>query len=239
MPMRFMTEWLVAIRTRMIDEYIQKAIAEGIDGVLNLGAGLDTRPYRMDLAESFLWVEADYPRMITFKETKLRAETPRCRLERVAVDLANPAERRAFLAGIDAQAKKLLVLTEGVVPYLSVEEAGALANDLRAMPHVRYWVLEYISAQVMKFRDRSSMSKKTKNAPFRFRPTDWFGFFRERGWQLKEMRYFAEEGERLKRPPSAPFAVQLAMKLRKALASKGRREALRKVAGYAMLEPVT
>ena len=236
MPARFLTEWVVAIRTRVIDEYIREAIAEGIDCVLNLGAGLDTRPYRLDLPKPFLWVEADYSRMIEFKESKLKGEKPRCDLERVAVDLANSAERRKFFADIERRGKKVLVLTEGVVVYMTVEKAGSLADDLRAMRCVRYWVLDYLSAEAMKFRTKSEISKRTKNAPFLFNPADWFGFFRERGWQVKEMRYFSEEGERLKRRPRIPLVMLVAILIRRIVSSRERREKLKKMAGYAMLE---
>jgi len=238
MPMRFMTEWVVAIRTCIIDDYIREAIAEGIEGVVNLGAGLDTRPYRMDLPASFLWVEADYPRMIELKESKLAGETPRCVVERVKIDLADVSARREFLAGIEARGKKWLVLTEGVVVYLSVEEAGALADDLKRMTSARYWIVDYLSAQAMKFRERSSVAKKTKNAPFRFKPVDWFAFFRERGWRVKEMRYMTEEGERVKRRARVPLAMMVLMKVRTLLMSKERREGLKKLAGYALLEPI-
>ncbi len=236
MPMRFMTSWVIAIRTRIIDEYIRMAIADGVEAVVNLGAGLDTRPYRMDLCKSFLWIEADYPRMIEYKESRLRNETPRCTLERVQVDLANPAERRKLLADVDARGKKLLTLTEGVIPYLSVEEVGALADDLKVLSHVRYWITEYLSPDAIKFRERGGISRKTKNAPFKFKPADWFGFFRERGWAVKEMRYFNEEGKRLKRPVKAPLLLKVIIKVRTLLASKEKREALKKVAGYALLE---
>src|SRR5580692_642368 len=52
----FMSHWMMAIRTAIIDEMIRKAIAEGVDTILNLGAGLDTRPYRMDLPGDLLWI---------------------------------------------------------------------------------------------------------------------------------------------------------------------------------------
>ncbi len=236
MPMRFMTSWLIAIRTRIIDEYIQMAIADGVEAVVNLGAGLDTRPYRMDLPKSFLWIEADYPRIVEYKESRLRSETAHCTLERVAVDLANPAERRKLLADVDARGLKLLILTEGVIVYLSVGEVGELADDLKAMLHVRYWITEYLSPDAIKFRERGGIPRKTKNAPFKFKPADWFAFFREHGWGVKEMRYFNKEGERLKRPVRAPASFRVMMKLRTLLASQARREALKKVAGYALLE---
>ena len=40
--------WLIA-RTKIIDDVIARSIAEGCDRMLNLAAGLDTRPYLLDL----------------------------------------------------------------------------------------------------------------------------------------------------------------------------------------------
>src|ERR1035441_2690519 len=55
------TEWSVISRTVIIDQFITKLIAAGVDIVLNLGAGLDTRPYRMNLPSTLRWFEVDYP----------------------------------------------------------------------------------------------------------------------------------------------------------------------------------
>lgn len=239
MPMSFWTAWTVVMRTCIIDDFIRRAIEEGADTILNLGAGLDTRPYRMELPESLLWIEADYPRMIEFKEEKLAGEKPRCRLERVKADLSDVAERRRTLASIDARAKKLVVLTEGVVPYLSEEEVGSLADDLRAMEHVQHWIVEYFAPEVMRFRNRGPMRRHMQNAPFKFAPKDWFGFFREHGWRSREVRYLAEEAERLKRPIELPGIMRVLFTIRGILSSPERRQAFRKLAGYAILEPVT
>ena len=137
MPSPKTMRWTVVIRTRIVDDYILTAIAEGVDTILNLGAGLDTRPYRMNLPASLRWIEADYPHIIEYKEALLVSEPPRCELGRVKIDLADRQKRREFLAAVDAGSKRMLVLTEGVVPYLSVDEAGTLADDLRALDHVR------------------------------------------------------------------------------------------------------
>ena len=58
MPQPAMTTWAVVIRTCIIDDFIREAIAQGADTILNLGAGLDTRPYRMELPASLAWIEA-------------------------------------------------------------------------------------------------------------------------------------------------------------------------------------
>src|SRR4051812_25904069 len=55
MPAERMVAWTVAVRTRVIDDFISAEIARGADTVLNLGAGLDTRPYRMKLPASLRW----------------------------------------------------------------------------------------------------------------------------------------------------------------------------------------
>ena len=240
MPMPFMTGWVVVVRTCIIDDYIRLALTEGIDAVVNLGAGLDTRPYRMDLPESLLWVEADYPHVIDFKEQRLSGQTPRCRLERVKLDLANVAERRRFLDMLKARTPKILVLTEGVISYLSVEEVGSLADDLSALGSVRFWIADYFSPQVVKFRtQRGGMQKRMRNAPFRFTPNDWFGFFQEHGWCAKGIRYLPEEGDRLKRPLQLPLLWQLLFKIRAMFVSKARRAAFRKFSAYVMLVPKT
>lgn len=237
MPMTFWTGWSVVLRTCIIDDYIREVIAEGVDTVLNLGAGLDTRPYRMELPESLVWIEADYPHMIEFKEERLAKEKPRCRLERVKIDLANVAERRQMLAAVDARARKMLVLTEGVVPYLSEEQAASLADHLRAMAHARYWVLDYFSPEVVKYRGRNGMHRHMQNAPFKFAPDDWWGFFEEHGWKQKEIRYYWEEAQRRKRMLELPLRMRVMFMVRGIFLSKQQREAFQKLAGYVLLEP--
>ena len=43
------TAWTVAIRTFIIDAYIRMLLQEGVASAVNLGAGLDARPYRLEL----------------------------------------------------------------------------------------------------------------------------------------------------------------------------------------------
>lgn len=234
MPMPAMGRQVIVLRTRIIDDFIQFAIAQGVDTILNLGAGLDTRPYRMELPSSLLWVEADYPHVIELKELRLSAERPRCRLERVKIDLSNAELRRKFFADINARAKKILVITEGVVPYLTEEEAGSLADDLKDVLRASYWIAEYVSAEALKFRRRRM---KMKNAPFKFAPEDWFVFFAQHGWRPREVRYLGEEADRLKRPLQWPTLLRIWLGIRKLFASKETLEGLNRFQGYIIYEP--
>lgn len=237
MPAAPIIGWSVAIRTCIVDDYILAAVAEGVDTVLNLGAGLDTRPYRMNLPAWLRWIEADYPRIVDYKEALLINEKPRCRLERVRIDLADRPARREFFASVNAGSGRVLVLTEGVVPYLSVEEAAALADDLRALGRARYWVVDYFSPEATKYRRSQGMDSRMRNAPFRFEPGDWQGFFREHGWQARQSRYLVEEGEKLGRVMPVPWPVNLWWAFWSLFMPAQRRQALRRFAGYILLEP--
>jgi methyltransferase (TIGR00027 family) len=119
------SQWMMAIRTRIIDDLIREAVADGVDLVLNLGAGLDTRPYRLELPSNLCWVEVDRAKITELKSSRLFGERPVCKLERVSCDLADVSSRRALLASVSEKGRKALVLTEGVIPYLSEEEVGA------------------------------------------------------------------------------------------------------------------
>ncbi len=234
----FIGGWSVVIRTRIIDDFIQNAIADGgVDTILNLGAGLDTRPYRMDLPESLRWIEVDYPHVLELKEARLLGETPRCRLQRISLDLADVGARRALLGDVASQSKKVLVLTEAVTPYLSEDAVASLGTDLRLHESIGYWVVDYFSPASYEYRRRSGMSRSMKRAPFLFEPKDYFGFFLRIGWKPKETQYFATEAERLRRPAPFPLVTRFVMRIIGFFASPERRREMNQYAGFVLFEP--
>jgi methyltransferase (TIGR00027 family) len=227
------TGWTLVMRTLIIDAYIQQAIRDGVDAVVNIGAGLDTRPYRLELPASLLWVEADFPHMIQYKESRLREHTPRCQLQRVGVDLADGAARRDFLAGVAPQARRVLVLTEGVVPYLTEGQVGELADELKSQPRICGWILEYFSTQVYPYLKSRTRSGVMRNAPFQFFPEDWNGFFVRRGWQRGDIQYFMDIGQRHNRMMPIPWWARLLVRL----SNEEARQKMRTGMGYMLLTP--
>jgi methyltransferase (TIGR00027 family) len=189
--------WVVAIRTVVIDGFLLSAISSGIDTIINVGAGLDTRPYRMDLPVTVRWFEVDHPSVIERKTALLRDETPRCSLERWGLDLTDRDARRELFGRIGATSARAMALTEGVIGYLDVDEVGSLANDLHAMPPCELWVTDYFSKQLLRHYQRR---QPMPSVPVRFDVTDWEGFFEGRGWRVREIRYLGEESQRLRRP---------------------------------------
>src|SRR5205085_9401055 len=73
--------WAWVARTYSFDRFIERQIALGTDLVINLAAGLDARPYRMELPPELRWVEVDLPDLVAYKERILQQDRPRCRLE--------------------------------------------------------------------------------------------------------------------------------------------------------------
>jgi len=233
-----LVSWSVVIRTCIIDRLIEGAIAEGIDTILNLGAGLDTRPYRMDLPSSLRWIEVDFPAVIDLKESKLAGEAPRCQLERIQLDLADATERERLLTEVAAKSKKVLVLTEAVIPYLTPEAVAELARDLKSSGSFRYWITDYFSPESYRFRRRQGMTRTMKNAPFRFEPEDYFGFFRGQGWEPKAVRYIPEEADQLQRPVPLPWQMRLWYGFVSSFMSAERLAATKRYMGYVLFEPL-
>jgi hypothetical protein len=76
-----------------------------------------------------------------------------------------------------------------------------------------------------------------KNAPFKFRPTDYYGFFGTHGWRATQTCYIAEEAERLGRAAPLPVMLKLWIKFTGLFASHEKRTAFRKFLGYVLFEP--
>jgi hypothetical protein len=179
------------------------AISSGIDTVINLGAGMDTRPYRMHLPPSLHWVEVDHPILIESKNAQLSTEVPACSIERVGLDLADRDARRGLFDRIWTASTMAIVLTEGVLGDLSVDEAGGLADDLRAQTGCESWVIDYFSPRLLAAYQRH---QPHPNVPVRFDPPSWETFFTEHGWRIREIRFLGEESERLHRAvPLSPL----------------------------------
>ncbi len=235
-PRRFLGAWSVVIRTVIIDSFIQDAITGGVDTVLNLGAGLDTRPYRMDLPKDLRWIEVDYPHVIDLKEERLADEQPNCALERVKLDLTNRTARQKFFAEVNASAGGILVLTEGVTPYLTEDDVGALADDLKGLDKLHGWIIDYFSPKALNY-GRKMRARFMQAAPFRFQPKDWFAFFEEHGWRAQKVRYLGDEAEQVRRPPPMPLLIKGWLKLVGLFMSRERRREMMRQVAYVLLVP--
>lgn len=198
------TSWSWVARTVLFDRAILAAIGEGFDTIVNLAAGLDARPYRLELPPALQWIEVDLPPILEEKEQALRGERPTCKLERVPLDLADINARRKLFDRINASARRALVLTEGLLVYLDRDGATALGRDLAAEPTFRRWVFDIMSPGLLKLVQKHwSKHLGDANAPLKFGPEEGPRFFERAGWTPVEIRSVlkaAGEAKRLRFP---------------------------------------
>src|SRR3954470_6532863 len=145
--------WPMIVRTGVFDEIILERVRGGVDLVLNLAAGLDARPWRLELPPSLRWVDVDLPGILEHKVTALAGERPRCRYESVMLDLTDRAKRRALFSQLGRESTKALVVTEGLLIYLDSDEVGGLASDLHAQSSFRWWLIDLGSPRLLKFSE--------------------------------------------------------------------------------------
>lgn len=207
--------WAMVVRTCVYDEIILRLIRQNsVDTVLNLAAGLDTRPYRLQLPATVHWIEVDLPDILTYKEEKLANEQPTCQLERVKLDLADSEARKALFARVNAGAKQVLVITEGLMIYLTAKQATSLATDLHAEPNFRYWLTELTSPFVLQMLQRSWNSQlATGNARVQFAPEDGVKFYERLCWRVAEFRLSMEEAHRLRREMRYAWLIRFLIRI--------------------------
>ena len=196
-------EWAWVARTYLFDKFLLQEIQNGAELVLNLAAGLDARPYRMELAATVEWVEVDFPEIISYKETVLRREKPNCTLSRIRLDLSDAQARRSLFAEINKRGRKTVVLTEGLLIYLTPEEVGSLAKDLRIGTCFQSWIVDLASPGQLRLMQRSTGKQLGRvGAPFKFGPQDGPVFFREYGWAPRDVQGLLKTAAEFDRLPN-------------------------------------
>ncbi len=196
----------IALRTHLIDEQIEKLVkSQNIDTVLNLAAGLDTRPYRLSLPNSLHWIEVDFPDIIVEKEPKLQNVIPVCSLERIKLDITDSCLRKNLFSDISKNAKQVLVISEGLLSYLSENQVAAIALDIKSQSKLIWWLFELESSETLENYDNIYTRKifdqyfAGGNKTLLFAPQEGTNFFQKYGWQVAESVSAWKELRRLKR----------------------------------------
>ena len=120
------------VRCRILDDWVRTELTRSPNTlVITLGAGFDSRPYRM---KGGRWVEIDESAIIDFKNHKLPVEECGNPLERLSIDFT----RESLVEKLKPFEQKHLVIAviEGVCMYLSEDELqSTLENFIRLFPN--------------------------------------------------------------------------------------------------------
>jgi methyltransferase (TIGR00027 family) len=196
-------EWAWVARTYLFDHFIAQEVQRGADQVINLAAGLDARPYRLDLPPNLRWVEVDFPEIVNYKNEILNGENPRCQLERVSLDLANVQARRELFAALSDRSKKTVVASEGLLIYFTPDQVASLARDLVAAERFQSWIIDLASPGQLKLMQRTTGKQLSEaGAAFKFGPSEGPNFFAQHGWKTAEVQGMLATAAKFNRAPA-------------------------------------
>jgi methyltransferase (TIGR00027 family) len=194
--------WSFVTRTYLFDRFVARLVQSGVDVVLNLAAGLDARPYRMQLPAALRWIEVDLTEILDYKEAILADAKPSCVLERVRLDLSNGDARRGLFTRIGREATNVAVLSEGLLIYLMPQDVGELAMDLARPFSFHHWVVDLASPGLLAMlTEQMGQAVQRAGAPFLFAPTEGPQFFTPFGWKPAEVRSILKTAAKLGRLP--------------------------------------
>jgi methyltransferase (TIGR00027 family) len=220
----------IASRTAVFDELVMRKVRqEGADLVINLAAGFDTRPWRLNLPPRLRWIDVDLPEVLAHKVEVMRAQTARCAYIAAAADITHPDALADLLSDLGG-AKRVLAVTEGLLVYLRPEQVSDLARRLHDRKSIAWWITDLATRTALVMMERM-LGKALRGVRLQFAPADPAEFFARCGWVEAEFRSSQEEARRLGRAPRLPLLARIAQ----GLASARVREEIRRLSGCVVL----
>ncbi len=140
-------------RTAFIDRVVSEQLRDGVEQVVTVGAGYDSRACRLACAGGAVFIEVDQPQMQAHKRSVLERHgmMPSHTLRFAAATLGKERLCDSLRGvGFDASKRTLFVL-EGLSYYLSKEAAYELFEDLSGASTGPYAVVfDYLSAALLR-----------------------------------------------------------------------------------------
>jgi methyltransferase (TIGR00027 family) len=125
---------MMAVRTKLIDDFFTDAAASGIRQVVILASGLDARAYRLSWPTGTTVYEIDQPEVIEFKTRTLDdiGAVPTAARRTVAIDLRQDWPSALRDAGFDA-AQPTAWSAEGLLAFLPPEAQDRLLDNITGL----------------------------------------------------------------------------------------------------------
>jgi methyltransferase (TIGR00027 family) len=122
---------VIEVRTHIIDAALLRATAAGIQQVVILAAGMDSRAYRLAWPPGVRVFELDREAVIAHKEAVLAAAQPTCHRIPIGVDLATDWPPLLEMRGFD-RAARTAWLVEGLLQYIDAAAVRTLLARIDA-----------------------------------------------------------------------------------------------------------
>ena len=210
------------VRTRLIDDLVAEALADGVTQVLLLGAGYDSRAYRIPAMADVRVFEVDHPATQATKQRLVRAfvhPDRRTHVRFVPVDLVAGSLDVALREAGFAPLERTVVVWEGVTNYLTEPAVdGTLRYLARMTASGSRIIFTYVDRAALDGTGKFSgvaewhavVREQGEPWTFGFDPAELPGYVRERGMGLALDLSAREAADRYLVPrgrhePTAPF----------------------------------
>ena len=145
---------MMIIRTRFIEERLEQAIRDGVSQVVILGAGFDTRAYRLtELLQVAHVFEVDQPSTQEYKKRRIREtgiEVPP-NLTYVAVDFRHDKLGDVLAAAGYDSGQRTFFIWEGVTMYLPEAAVEETLRWVAAQAPSSTIIFDFVGAMVIQF----------------------------------------------------------------------------------------
>lgn len=184
------------VRTRLIDDLVRQAMRGGTRQALLLGAGFDSRPYRLEELRDVPLFEVDHPSTQKAKRQRLQARLGRlpANIHFVPVDFEkDDLETMLLRAGFDTNVATVAVW-EGVVSYLTPAAVDQNFHMLaRMLARESQLIFSYVHSGALDgsvaFREarrwKSSVRSSGEPFIFGFDPAGLADYLQPRGFVLR------------------------------------------------------
>jgi len=180
------------VRTRYFDDWVLKAVREcEARQLVLLGAGMDTRAFRLPWPEGFQFWEIDTPELFALKEARLQSAGVRLDCDRLVVeadltsgDWVDSLVGRGFKKNLPT-----VWLAEGLFQYLKGTDVGQILESAASVssPAGRLGA-ETISAEFLRRMSNQERLRRRKDrgTPWVFGTDDPEKLFRSHGWKVED-----------------------------------------------------
>jgi methyltransferase (TIGR00027 family) len=178
------------VRTRYFDDWTQEAVREcEAKQLVLLGAGMDTRAFRLRWPEGLRFWEIDTPELFALKEARLQSAGVRLGLERITVeaDLTTGDWVRLLLDGGFKKNRPTVWLAEGLFQYLAAADVDQILEGTASLSaHGSRFGSEIISEESLQRPSRQAalQLRKDRGTPWVFGANNPEKLFLSHGWKV-------------------------------------------------------
>jgi len=180
------------VRTRYFDDWASGAVREyGANQLVVLGAGMDTRAFRLSWPDDLRFWEVDTPELFSLKETRLQSAGVRLSCERITIpaDLTSRSWVRSLLETGFERNRPTVWLAEGLFQYLAAADIDQILESASSVSSIgSRFLAEIISEDHLRNNsNRPAMKRRSaRGTPWMFGTNDPETLFRRHGWTVDQ-----------------------------------------------------